>query len=131
MEASEDLCLLFASGEYYFLAPVFCVQRVGDGTDEENDIDTIYLSGKPPEQEASGYRIYLESGGRCAALWADRALGIRDINEEPIFSLEAPVIHDGNRYIQSAVPMQDEEKQIMAYVLNPGYLLENKDLWTI
>lgn len=131
MDTSEDLSLLFMSGGFYFLAPIFCVQRIAYMADEADNIDTIYLSEEGKRQEVSGYRIYLEADGKTAAVCADRALGITDMNEVKVFPLEAPVIHKGNRYIRAAVPMQYERQNIMAYVLEPAHLLESKGLWTI
>lgn len=131
MDTSEKLGLLFISGGFHFLAPIFCVQRIAYTADEEDGIDTIYLSGEGKAQGVSDYRIYLELDGKTAAVWADRVLGITDMEQVKVFLLEAPVIHKGNRYIRAAVPMQDEGQNIMAYVLEPAYLLENKGLWSI
>lgn len=131
MEISEGLCLLFTSGEFYYLTPVFCVQRVTDGAGENQDTDMVYLSGEDEKQNNSGYLIHLETNGRCAVIRADYALRIVDLKEETVYPLESPVIHEGNRYIRAVVPLKDEEKPVMAYVLDSEYVLENKELWTI
>lgn len=133
MENSDNLYLLFASGKYYFFVPLFWVKKVGDGNMPEDDIPAISLSKEAWDNNGTGYRyrIYLEGQGRCFGIEADRAVGIRSLENKQMIPLGTPVINKNNKYLQAAVPVMMEEQQIMAYVLNPEYLIGKENLWNI
>ncbi|MDO4275382.1 MAG: hypothetical protein Q4D16_17070 [Eubacteriales bacterium] len=125
MENSDSLYILFASGKYYFFVPVSWVKKITDGNVQEEEIPVVSLFGEElvPTDGQYRYRIYVEGKDTCFGIEADKAVGIRSLEEGQMIPLGAPVINEHNKYLQAVVPAMVDEQQIMGFVLNPEYLI--------
>lgn len=121
MESFEKLQLLFIEDEFYYLLPVSAVDKISDGRRDPEDMTIINLAGLTGDgvskySEKDTYIIELKENNEGFGLSVKEILGLREIEPENQVLLEEPILNICNRFLKSAVWM--EEEQIWAYLLD-------------
>lgn len=121
MHNLKDFYLLFFSGGLSYLLPLSWVKQVTGRREETDDIPVVDLSDSQLSGMGQEYLILLEKEGRQLAILAEEVPGLRNVRQEQLHRLKAPVINEKNRYLE-AVTKLEENKNLLTYVLNPEFL---------
>lgn len=123
----EKAFILFMSGGLYFMVPLEHVVSVESRESAEAKELSVYdfgracsLCDRPVHEPYILVMCFHEAKIGVAVEWVE---GIKELGENDLYKLEAPVIGKNNQYLDSTVPLK-ALKPPLAYALNTQALFE-------